>query len=252
MSQRKQVEKVRRDGQVPVSLFCDFDGTISSRDIGFDLFDTYGMQEPLHGRLKRGELPIQEYWREIVKTVVEPSLSHEELDRYLRQVPPDRGAADLFDLIERAETPFTIVSDGMDLYISRWMEIHGLPAKRLFCNHAELMADGEIRVSFPYASEECDCSSAVCKRNLLLGMIGEVERVIYIGDGMSDFCPAELADVIFAKGELAAYCNANGLPHHSWKSLTEVVPLLEKLLAGKRIRARKRALNARKRAWSQG
>src|ERR1041384_7433089 len=43
-------------------IFCDFDGTISGRDIGYDLFATFGRQEPWHTQLLDRTLPIREYW----------------------------------------------------------------------------------------------------------------------------------------------------------------------------------------------
>ncbi len=237
--------------QRSVSIFCDFDGTISSIDIGGDLFDRFGVQEPLRPMLKRGELAIEEYWKKIVKTVETP-LTPDILDPYLQSIEPTRDIQALFDLVDRLAIPFTIVSDGLSIYIDRWMTMHGLASRPVICNDAWLNPEGGLEVSFPYATEECTCKSAVCKRNVVLGRIGDDERVVYIGDGMSDFCPAELADVIFAKGDLAAYCNANGLPHHSWRTFADVVPVLDKILAGKRIRSRKRANNARMRAWGEG
>lgn len=234
-----------------VSIYCDFDGTLTTTDIGYELFDTYGRQEPLHSMLVSGELPIREYWCRVAATLREP-MTHELLDEYLLGIPPDSGTGDLLDLVRQLEVPFTLVSDGMSLYIERWLQLHRFDVPKVYCNDAHLDREGRITVSFPWSCEECTCRSAVCKRNLVLDQTPPDTRIIYIGDGMSDFCPSELADVVFAKGALAAWCNENGLPHHSFRTLTEVVPILEKKLTAKRIRKRKRAENARTRAWGEG
>lgn len=234
-----------------VSVFCDFDGTLTTTDIGFDLFDTFGKQEPLHSMLVSGELPVREYWRRIADTLREP-MTRDVLDTYLLGILPDPGTGRLLELVRNVGVPFTLLSDGMSLYIERWLELHGFEAPTIFCNRAELDGEGRITVGFPWSSEECTCRSAVCKRNLVLDRTQPEGRIIYIGDGMSDFCPAELADIVFAKGALAAYCNENGLPHHSFRTLTEVLPILERHLKAKRIRSRKRAEDARKRAWREG
>lgn len=235
----------------PVRIFCDFDGTISTTDIGYDFFDKFGSQEPLHGQLVARQIGIREYWRGIVQTLREP-LTPELLDSYLHSIPIDPSAKTLFAFLKEHNVPVVILSDGLSVYVNRYLELHGIMDVPVICNSAQITDSGEIAVEFPYAADGCECPSAVCKRNVVLTSSHPDERIIYIGDGLSDFCPVECADVIFAKGNLAAHCNANGLPHHSWKGLYEVLRELRKLLAGTRIRPRRQAELARKRVWESG
>lgn len=236
-----------------IRIFCDFDGTISTKDIGYDLFDRYGEQVPWHNDLVEGRINIRDYWRGVAGTLHTP-LTNDLLDPYLLSIPLDPGIRDLLLLVRREGIPFTVLSDGMSIYIDRYLELHGVDIADLpiVCNRARLANDGTLEVEFPHAADGCDCPSAVCKRNILLTSSGPDDRIIYIGDGLSDFCPAECADIIFAKGTLAAYCNKNGLPHHSWKRLHEVHRELEKLLAKPRLRPRHQAVLARKRVWESG
>ena len=236
--------------QQPVRIFCDFDGTISTKDIGYDLFDTFGSQEPLHDDLVAGRVGIREYWRGIVQTVREP-LTPEKLDEYLLSIPIDPSAKALVALVKEQNLPLMILSDGLSSYVHRYLELHEITDVPIVCNRSRITDSGELEVEFPYAADGCTCPSAVCKRNVVLTSSHPDERIIYIGDGLSDFCPVECADVIFAKGSLAAHCNAGGLPHHSWKMLFEVVRELEKLLNGT-IRSRHQAVLARKRVWESG
>lgn len=237
----------------PIRIFCDFDGTISTKDIGYDLFDRFGEQTPWHGDLLAGRIGIREYWRGVAGTLRAP-LTDDLLDPYLLSVPIDPAVRDLLALVRRQGIPFTILSDGLSVYVHRYLELHGVDTAGLpiICNRAGLDQEGRLKVEFPYSADGCECPSAVCKRNVVLASAGPDDRVIYIGDGLSDFCPAECADVIFAKGSLAAYCNRNGLPHHSWKRMHEVVRDLEKMLAQPRLRPRHQAVLARKRVWESG
>lgn len=235
----------------PIRIFCDFDGTISTTDIGYDFFDTFGCQDPLHDDLVSGRISIYDYWRGIVRTLREP-MTADRLDDYLRSIPIDPATSELLELVRSEEVPFVILSDGLSLYVHRFLELNGITGVPVICNDAVLTQDGSIDVSFPHAADGCECPSAVCKRNVVLTSSTPDERIIYIGDGLSDFCPVACADVIFAKGSLAAHCNANGLPHHSWKGLNEVVPELRKLLSRRRVRVRHQAQLARKRVWESG
>lgn len=234
----------------PLHIFCDFDGTISTVDIGFDLFDRFGRQEPWHGRLLAGELSTAEYWRIMAANLRSP-LTPELLDHYLASIPIDPGAHDLVATARAEAIPFTIVSDGFDIYIRRFLALYGLADLDLYSNHAEMMPDGRLDVAFPYAAEGCECVSAACKRNILLRTVRPDARIIYIGDGVSDFCPSEHADVIFAKKRLAAHCNARRLPHYPFKTLSDVAAQIRTLAAKKRIRPRHQAELRRKGVWEE-
>ena len=235
----------------PVRIFCDFDGTISTKDIGYDLFDRYGEQTPWHDDLVDERIGIREYWLGVVGTLTHILTDH-LLDEYLRTIPIDNGFAELLQLVRDHNVPFTVLSDGLSIYLHRFLTLNGYDDLEIVCNEAWNDDEGKLQVRFSYAADGCECPSTVCKRNVVLTRSAPDERIIYIGDGSSDFCPAECADVIFAKGNLAAYCNKNGLPHHSWKHLAEVVKELEKILTRRRIRPRRQAELARKRVWESG
>lgn len=232
-----------------IHIFCDFDGTISTVDIGSALFDRFGRRSREdEDRLMSRELGIRDYWRKLATGLREP-LTVERLDEYLGGIPIDPGFHELLALARDRGIPFTVASDGFDLYIERYLAINGATGVDVWCNHAELDDSGRMTMSFPHAAEGCDCFCAACKRNVVLVRADPEERIVYIGDGISDWCPAEHADIIFAKEQLAAYCNAHRLPHYPFKTLSDVARQLEKLLAKRRIRPRHQAALKRKKAW---
>lgn len=230
-------------------IFCDFDGTISTIDIGSNLFDRFGdRSEDDDRRLRSGELPIRDYWRKLAAGLRGP-LTIEAIDEYLRGIPVDEGLSELLALARSESIPFTVASDGFDIYIERYLAMHGADGVDVWCNHAELDERGRMTMTFPHAAEGCECFSAACKRNVVLLRAHPDERIVYIGDGISDYCPAEHADIIFAKGTLAAYCNVHRLPHYPFKTLADVARQLRLLMSKRRIRARHQAALKRKKAW---
>lgn len=233
-----------------LDIFCDFDGTISPVDVGFGLFDRYGEQEPWNTMAEEGRIPIQEYWRAMIANLDRP-LSEALVDGFLRELPFDPGIIGLLALVREEGIPFTVVSDGLDLYINRYFAIHGISDLKIFCNRAVRDNAGGTTISFPYAAEGCSCPSAVCKRNVVLSQSRPHARIVYIGDGITDYCPAEYADIIFAKGRLAAYCNANRLPHYPFSTMADVERQLRRLLERRRIGPRHQAALRRKSAWEQ-
>lgn len=229
-------------------VFCDFDGTIASLDIGDGIFDRFGEREPWHTKLMNGELGIREYWLAMATIVREP-LTLGAIDEYLRSVPIDPGAHELVEFLRASGIPLTIVSDGFDLYINRYLELNGLSGIDVWCNDARLDEEGRLQLSFPRAAEGCECMCASCKRNVVLLRAHPDERIVYIGDGPSDYCPAEHADIIFAKKKLAAYCNEHRLPHYPFGDLSDVAAGLRRQLERRRVRVRNQAALRRRKAW---
>ena len=63
----------------------------------------------------------------------------------------------------------------------------------------------------------------------------DARRVIFIGDGRSDICPARNADIVFAKTGLLSYLRDAGIPCLAYDDLAVVVAALEKCLHENKI-----------------
>ncbi len=82
-----------------------------------------------------------------------------------------------------------------------------------------------MRVEFPYADAECwECGN--CKTRELLALRPDYQRIIYMGDGYSDMCPARHADVLFAKAHLADFCEREGLAYHPFQTFADLATAL--------------------------
>ena len=64
---------------------------------------------------------------------------------------------------------------------------------------------------------------------------------VYIGDGRSDTCAASHADIIFAKGALAAFCNERRIPHYTFHTFFDVVRIFKKIVGTKQMKHRRQA-----------
>jgi 2-hydroxy-3-keto-5-methylthiopentenyl-1-phosphate phosphatase len=55
-------------------------------------------------------------------------------------------------------------------------------------------------------------------------------RVIYVGDGASDFCVAPHADALLAKDRLLEHARSEGIPHQAIVDFTEAIGELDRLV----------------------
>ena len=230
-----------------ISVFVDFDGTITKEDIGDRLFIDFGEFEPWHSLLKSGELNIRDYWNKLTGSLdknltfgqIADYASHFEIDPYFKRFA---------GFCKTEEYNLRVVSDGFDAYIKPIMESQGLSDIPLSINRLHKGENG-FYPEFPGASESCNCLSAFCKRNAILVNSGPDDIIVFVGDGYSDFCAAEHSDIVFAKKHLAAYCNKNRISHYPWSNFFDVIRLLRDIERKNRFRRRHQAFLKRKKAF---
>ena len=238
-----------------IRAFIDFDGTISRRDVGDLMFETFGGPECLRivDEYRDGALSAAECFRRECEACgeVEKAL----LDAFLDGQEIDSTFGEFVAWCAERKVGCTILSDGMDYYVARILNRHGLAAVPFFANRLDLPAvEGTSRVlfqpSFPYRDETCD-RCACCKRNHILTLSADEDIIVYIGEGYSDRCPARYADVVFAKDELSEYCRASAIPFVPYRTFADVTRRMAKMIdrktaiSGVRLRKRRRAELAR-------
>ncbi len=216
-----------------VHIFVDFDGTITTGDVGDALFERFGGERSLRAvdAYRGGELSAVECYREECRACGSVPLA--ELRAFLdsREIDPTFAAFDGY--CRERSFGLTILSDGMDYYIRAILERHGLghvPFRANVLDLAPAGRDGLVSFvpSFPNTDEVCDrCAS--CKRNHMLTTTGDDDVIVYVGEGYSDRCPVQFADLVFAKDDLLRYCEENSVAYYPYGSFADVSDRLEKI-----------------------
>ncbi|GAB5464690.1 MAG: 2-hydroxy-3-keto-5-methylthiopentenyl-1-phosphate phosphatase [Candidatus Kapaibacteriales bacterium] len=234
----------------PISLFIDFDGTICTQDLGDSVFENFGTIQPYNKQFKNGELTIYQYW-ETVCSKLKLGVTLKDIADFAVEQEIDSYFKRFVEYVRAEGIEPVIVSDGFGAYIRPFLRKYGLDDITLYCN--ELIEDKDIiRPSFPYADESCQCPSAKCKKAQVALGTPEDGIAIYIGDGLSDFCPAKHSDYIFAKKSLAKYCNANSLPHYTYRTFFDVERQLKQLLSSGKLKQRHRPTILRRDVFKHG
>lgn len=242
-----------------IRVFIDFDGTVSRQDVGDAMFEHFGAERSTEAiRDYRSEkISAVECFRRECEACGEVERSR--LDALIDSQEIDPAFAPFLRFCRSHSMDCAIVSDGMDYYIRRILVRNGLGNVRFFSNTLEFEAvpgstKERLRPSFPFTDETCD-RCACCKRNHILTLSGDDDVIVYIGEGYSDRCPSRYSDVVFAKGELLAYCRKEKIPCHEYGDFADVERKMEMLLsgAGKRgLKKRRQAELARKEVYMGG
>jgi 2-hydroxy-3-keto-5-methylthiopentenyl-1-phosphate phosphatase len=198
------------------SVFLDFDGTITTRDVGVHLLERVGGPEwrRLDEQYARGEIGSRECIRGEWALITGDEAT---LRAIASEVPIDPGFEPLVAELRAAGAEVTVVSDGFGFYVETVCAPLDLPT---LTNSVDF-ATGEL--VFSHEDRCCPCSTCgVCKQAPIKDARHRGRDTVLVGDGTSDRKAALLADVVFAKGSLAGWCAANGVSSVPFRTLDDV------------------------------
>ena len=197
------------------SVFLDFDGTVTLADTGVHVLERLGRPE----------------WRDVDRNYREGTIGSREVlarewplvsggvdlaRQVAREVEIDPGFDPLVHALGAAGAEVTVISDGFGLVVQEVCASAGVA-----CLTNAIDDDGEL--VFPWQDRCCPCSTCgVCKQAPIKDARRRGQTAVLVGDGISDRKAALLADVIFAKDDLADWCDEVGVDYRAYARLRDV------------------------------
>lgn len=201
-------------------VFIDFDNTITPFDVFDDMLERFASDDAwvvLEKKWKDGEIGSRECLSGQISSIRIPKRA---LDRYLAGVRIDPYFKPLMRLFRSHRIKSYILSDNFDYILRGVLRSHGIGDADIYCNSLTVTGD-RLLPRFPFVNKRCpDC--AHCKTKNLKAKTGKGETVVYVGDGRSDACPSERADLVFAKEYLKDYCRKKDLNYRPFTGLRDV------------------------------
>ncbi|XP_030112126.4 phosphoethanolamine/phosphocholine phosphatase [Taeniopygia guttata] len=238
----------------PFLLVFDFDETIVAENSDESVARGRALPEALRQSPRGGS--YNEHMRRVLAFLGEQGLRPAELRALYESIPLAPGVAELLQFLSRHRQRFELVliSDANTFGVEAKLRAAGAWSlfRKVFSNPAGFDSRGILTLG-PYHSHRCPrCPPNMCKGKILGEYLAEraregaeFRRVLYVGDGANDFCPAgtlRAADVAFPR---------KGFPMHRliqesqekqpgafraavvpWESAVEVARYLQELLRG--------------------
>lgn len=212
---------------MPRTIVVDFDGTITEQDLLDEIAETFGDPEvyrEVDEGLDRRELTLHEVLRREFEPVTAPL--GEVVDWVLAHASIRPGFRELVRLAERRGWRLVVVSSGFRELIEPVLAREGLSGIELYSNSVDPDPAG-WRVRF-LDETVCDTCRQECKRSTVSALAGGSE-VVYVGDGYSDRCAAEDADIVFARRGLASYLSERGVPFEPFDDFFQIAGRMSRL-----------------------
>lgn len=208
-------------------IFSDFDGTLTQNDVGDALIKNFGDWPECNKvvqRWLRGEISSREYYEVAALTM---RMNQKQLNDFCDMQPLASGFFEFAAFCRDRNWPLIVLSDGLDYYIHRVLARHGFDLP-VVANHLEFSPAGRIEISFPHFEHSCG-KCANCKGYHVRQLAKPQEKIVYIGDGYSDRCGAQEADIVFAKHDLAKWCEEMQVKYFHYENFEQVLSRLQNL-----------------------
>jgi HAD superfamily phosphoserine phosphatase-like hydrolase len=205
-----------------VAWLCDFDGTVSPRDIGAAFASQFSqgaaarvpeLADWFAGRC--GHRVVTRAQCALVRARRDEALAFARGFSLDPAFAPFARAA-----LARGEVVM-VVSEGFDFYVRELLEREGLGSLPWVANHLRFEPDGRVTPEFLFADLACDdcgnCKAQHVRHHRALG-----RRVVLVGDGGSDRHGALAADEVLARGGLGEWCRENGIAHTPFQDFRDV------------------------------
>ncbi len=217
-----------------MKIYCDFDGTAANNDVGNLLFRTFAdnrvydiVNSWKEGKISSKECLIEECRiARVTRTELENFVNSQELDPFFKN---------FVEFSQSKNLEVEIVSDGLDFYIERILKNHALDSiVKVHSNRLIFIDQNQIKPEFPYYEQGCG-HCANCKGYHVRKARENHNPIVYVGDGLSDRCGANEADIVFAKTgrDLLDYCRQSQISHFEFQNFQDVLNKIRTILKEK-------------------
>jgi 2-hydroxy-3-keto-5-methylthiopentenyl-1-phosphate phosphatase len=226
-------EEARRIIPSRIRVFVDFDGTISLGDTTDLILERFADSawKTVEADWVAGRIGSRECLARQIDLV---RASPQALDAFLHGAAIDPHFPDFVALCRKFGLQVSVISDGLDRVVTTMLARAGIDIP-IVANHLEWLGGERWRLGFPHARDDCRAAAGNCKCAALTAEPATLR--VLVGDGRSDFCAAQTADLVIAKGDLAEHCRRGDLACVAFGNFSDATAVLNQWIGALRRRA---------------
>ena len=220
-------------------VLVDFDGTLVPSDATDSLLERFAPPEwrDVEAMWQSGRIGSREcLTRQVALIRATPA----QFDAAVDEIAIDPGFRRFMRLCANYKITASVVSDGYDRVIGRILHNHGI-VMGYTANRLEPVGEDRWRISFPNTTDDCKALAGHCKCATADRQSADVR--IVVGDGRSDLCVADNADLVLAKGNLRNLCAQKGIAHTAVTDFADVTEAFSSWLRTHRFAPRRSRYN---------
>ena len=196
----------RKRGAGKWAVVTDFDATVTTRDIGDSIIGHFKAASAKEIRDSyRPGVAVEKWMEEVFERI---NAGPKEIRKFVLDTAVMRsGFGKFLGLCKRREIPVEIVSGGLDIYVTPLFKKWEIKIRSFFGTSS--WVNGRIKIRYPFLRT---MTLEEFKASRVKAFQDKGHRVVFLGDGTSDYLAACFADAVFATRKLYSLCRENGMP----------------------------------------
>ncbi|MBP1999594.1 2-hydroxy-3-keto-5-methylthiopentenyl-1-phosphate phosphatase [Paenibacillus shirakamiensis] len=212
-------------------IFCDFDGTITLSDNIVAIMKHFkpAGYEAIMKQILAHDISIHEGVGAMF-ALLPSSMKKEITDFVLGQAGIRDGFEEFLNYVQSQHIPFYVTSGGIDFFVKPLLAPFPIADDHIYCNGSNF-SGSHIEITWPHPCDEhCSNDCGMCKTTVMRQFpIEQYERIL-IGDSLTDFEGAKLADRVYSRSALTVKCKELGIAHTPFETFHEIQEHIEKRL----------------------
>jgi 2-hydroxy-3-keto-5-methylthiopentenyl-1-phosphate phosphatase len=201
-------------------VFCDFDGTITSCETFVGVLKQFSpiLSNELIPKILSKEITLRQGVRQIVESIPS-SVYPDELLNFVQDKPIRQGLSSLIDYLDSRNIPFIVVSGGLRCLVEAVLKRENLYQRCLKIYAIDIDKNEE---KLKVISEWESGNELVAKVNIIKHECQNNEKIIMIGDSITDLNASKCADLVFARDALCNYLKEENIEFIEWGDFEDI------------------------------
>lgn len=211
-------------------IFCDFDGTITENDNIINIMKYVNPPgwEPIKNDILAKRISVREGVGRMFGLL--PTTSREEIANFVinnARIRP--GFEEFIQYCQNQKVRLLITSGGIDFFVFPILSRFSLPKQDIYCNASDFSGK-HINILWPFTCDEhCSNDCGMCKPSILRSFSPDDFLKIAIGDSITDWEVAKIADLVIARDFLLQKCKEQCLTYKEFNSFFDVINILNQI-----------------------
>ena len=198
-------------------VFCDFDGTITSRDTFVSMLEKFAPEiaAKLLPAIFRREITLKEG---IYRTLGAISATYyPEIIEYMAYQPIRPGLSEFLQFLHRSQVPFVVISGGLTDMVNAVLK------RQQLTKYVTAIYAGEVDTTreFLRVYSTIESELELVAKAQVMAKYSAVEKIA-IGDSVTDINMALAAELVFARDRLMQYLDIENKPYIQWENFYDI------------------------------
>jgi 2-hydroxy-3-keto-5-methylthiopentenyl-1-phosphate phosphatase len=212
-------------------VFSDFDGTITEQDVIMSIMQKFApiKWKEIRDKIFNREITISEGVAQLFSLI--PSNKKDEIIKWcLENISIRKGFKEFLEFLREKDIPFIVLSGGLDFYIFPILKPYLNLITKVYCNQADF-SENYIKVKFNYQCDPlCDDDCGMCKTSVIRKYQKYYEKIIYVGDSITDIDASKISDIVFARDFLAKKLDEVGIKYFEYENFYDIKNRLQTII----------------------